>query len=111
MAYSFEQLPEAVTQLCADMALVKEMLLKAPQPKPETDQWFDIDELAAYTRLAKPTIYGRKDIPSHKQGKRLMYLKSEIDAWLKQGRRLTQADAAADADAFLSIKKKKGGLQ
>jgi hypothetical protein len=48
-------------------------------------------------------------IPVHKGGKKLRFLKSEIDAWLKQGRKKTLAETAAEADAYLNNHKKKGG--
>ncbi|MDR1342763.1 MAG: helix-turn-helix domain-containing protein [Prevotellaceae bacterium] len=31
----------------------------------------------------------QRSIPYHKKGKKLMFLKSEIDNWLKEGRRKT----------------------
>jgi excisionase family DNA binding protein len=51
-----------------------------------------ISEAATLTNLAVPTLYGlvhRRKIPSYRQGKRLYFLKSEILAWIKAGRRAT----------------------
>jgi hypothetical protein len=45
-------------------------------------------------------------IPVHKGGKKLRFLKSEIDSWLKQGRKKTLAETASEAEAYLH---KKGG--
>lgn len=77
----------------------------------ETDRWFDLNELCNYLpdKPAKPTVYGWVHtglIPCHKGQKKLRFLKSEIDHWLKQGRKKTLAEAAAEADAYL---KRKGG--
>lgn len=56
-----------------------------------------IDELRAYhpDHPARPTIYewvGKKAIPVHKDGKKLRFLRSEIDEWLNGGRAKTQAE-------------------
>jgi predicted DNA-binding transcriptional regulator AlpA len=45
-------------------------------------------------------------IPVHKGGKKLRFLKSEINNWLKQGRKKTLAELASEADTYLSNKKK-----
>jgi hypothetical protein len=44
-------------------------------------------------------------IPVHKGGKKLRFLKSEIDSWLKQGRKKTFAEIATEADCYLLTKK------
>lgn len=79
---------------------------RTSQQPDQQDQWFDIAQASAYTRLAEQTIY-QNDIPRHKKGKKLMFLRSEVDAWLKEGRKLTSADAAASADGFLAGKRRK----
>jgi hypothetical protein len=45
-------------------------------------------------------------IPVHKGGKKLRFLKSEIDDFLKQGRKKTLAETASEAETYL---KNKGG--
>ena len=80
------------------------------------DRWFNVDDLINYLpdKPAKQTIYGKvssNEIPHYKDAKKLRFLKSEIDVWLKQGRKKTsveaQAEIEANTDAFLS--KRKGG--
>ncbi len=80
-----------------------------PQPT-ETDRWFDLNELCIYhpDKPSKPTVYGWVNagtIPVHKGGKKLRFLKSEIDNWLKQGRKKTLAETAIEAENYLKIKK------
>ena len=82
---------------------------QAEQPT-ETDRWFDLNELCQYDpeKRKKPTFYGyvsSNSIPNHKQGKKLIFLKSEIDNWLKQGRRKTNTEIANEAEQYLKIKK------
>ncbi|MCB0739109.1 MAG: helix-turn-helix domain-containing protein [Bacteroidetes bacterium] len=64
---------------------------------PEPDKWLTIDELVQYDpeKRAKQTFYGlvsRGLIPYHKRGKRLTFLKSEIDQWLRSASRVSIAD-------------------
>ena len=68
----------------------------------DSEKWFDIDELCNYLpdKPKKATIYGYvrlKTIPYHKGGKKLRFLKSEIDAWLKLGRRKTVIEIEGEA--------------
>jgi hypothetical protein len=82
-------------------------------PSTETDCWFDLNELCNYLpeKPAKPTVYGwvhSSIIPFHKRAKKLFFLKSEIDLWLKTGRRKTLAEIAGEADSYLTTKKKGG---
>lgn len=77
----------------------------------ENHRWFDLNELCNYhpDKPARATVYGWVNagmIPVHKGGKKLRFLKSEIDEWLKQGRKKTLAETAREADTYL---KKKGG--
>ena len=47
-----------------------------------------IDEAAEFTRLAKQTLYDythRRKVPFLKAGKRLLFRKTELDAWLNAG--------------------------
>ncbi|GAB2841354.1 helix-turn-helix domain-containing protein [Ferruginibacter profundus] len=78
----------------------------------QTDFWFDLTELCNYLpdKPAKPTVYGWVHaclIPHHKGGKKLRFLKSEIDTWLKLGKKKTISELAVETDQYLS--KKKGG--
>ena len=83
---------------------------QAQQPT-ETDRWFDLNELCIYhpDKPAKATAYGWVNagtVPVHKGGKKLRFLKSEIDNWLRQGKKKTFAEIAGEAETYL---KNKGG--
>ena len=109
---TFEQLPKAVTQLTNEVSEIKRLLLEKSNQQPtETDRWFDLNELCNYLpdKPAKPTVYGWVHtglIPVHKGGKKLRFLKSEIDIFLRQGRKKTLTETATEAEVYL---KKKGG--
>ena len=88
--------------------------VKTESSNQQEDRWFDLTELCAYLpdKPAKPTVYAwvnQRLIPYHKGGKKLRFLKSEIDAWLKAGRQQTIAEMATSADQFLRSNKKKSG--
>jgi hypothetical protein len=77
---------------------------------PEIDRWFNLDELCEYLpdKPVKATVYGyvhSLSIPFHKTTKRLRFLKSEIDLWLKEGRKKTVKEIASEVDSYLKKRK------
>ncbi len=108
---TFDTLPEAVSLIQSKLNRLEQLILN--QSTPETDAWFDIDELCKYhpEKPAKATVYTwvrERRIPFHKNGKKLAFLKSEIDAWIKEGRQKTVAEIQAEAETYLRTPKKKG---
>ncbi len=77
------------------------------------DVWFDLMELCDYLpdKPKKPTVYTwvkLKTIPFHKGKKKLRFLKSEIDQWLKHGK--SEFHISVATDQFLSnLKNKRNG--
>lgn len=75
--------------------------------------WFNLDELIKYdpvnrTRATFYTLVSRGLIPYHKSGNRLMFLKSEIDEWLKSGKHKTKSEIKEEVHSYLVNKKRKG---
>jgi len=109
---TLETLPKAFTNLTYEVSEIKRLLLEKSNDQPtETDRWFDLNALCIYhpDKPSKPTVYGWVNagtIPVHKGGKKLRFLKSEIDNWLKQGRKMTLVEVAEEAEQY--IKNKKG---
>jgi excisionase family DNA binding protein len=73
---------------------------------PEADPWFNLKEFCKYhpDKPALATVYGwisDKKVPYHKSGKKLRFLKSEIDAWLLANKKDTLANAT---DLYLNKK-------
>lgn len=111
---SFNDVPKAVAHLINKVDKIETLLSAERQAQPETDQWLNLNDLCKYhpDHPAKPTVYawiGQRSIPYHKKGKKLMFLKSEIDSWLKEGRRKTAAEIQAEAEQF--VNNKRGGLR
>ena len=111
---TFDRLPQAVAQLFRKLTHIEKLLSESNKSSyHETDRWFDLNELVKYDpeKRSKPTFYGyvhRQEIPFHKNGKKLIFLKSEIDQWLKKGRKRTIEEIEEEAISSL-ITKKKGG--
>lgn len=112
---SFEQLPQAVALLISEVQELN-LFLKtnnSVQVEP-SNKWFNLQELCEYLpdRPARQTVYGwigQKLIPYHKKGKKLQFLKSEIDAWLLGDKHKSVSELQADAAAFVA--NRKGGLK
>jgi excisionase family DNA binding protein len=113
---SFNDVPKAVAHLISKVEKIETLLQSQNRSEQsETDRWLNLDDLCKYhpDHPAKPTVYawiGQRSIPYHKKGKKLMFLKSEIDSWLKEGRRKTAAEIQAEAEQFVA-RSKKGGLK
>ena len=52
------------------------------------DEWMDVGEAADYLRCPRSRIYALTSagrIPHHRDGARLLFRKSELDAWVEHG--------------------------
>lgn len=110
---SFEQLPQAVATLISEIQELKAFLKSTNLGQIEpADRWFNLQELSDYLpdHPARQTVYGwigQKLIPYHKKGKKLQFLKSEIDAWLITDKHKTIAELQAEAQNFLNAKERR----
>lgn len=109
---TFDQLPNAVTLLTKEISELKQLLLTKSQqpPSDQPEQLLTIDEVATLLHLTKPTIYSKvskNELPGVcKQGKRLYFDRQTIIDWIKQGRKKSNAEIEAEAEAYLSGKRK-----
>ncbi len=110
---TLETLPKAFTHLSHEVSEIKRLLLeRSNDQSANADRWFDLNELCNYLpdKPAKATAYGWVHaglIPCHKGAKKLRFLKSEIDEWLKTGKQKTVKELVDEAEDFLT--KKNGG--
>jgi len=111
---SFEQLPQAVSLLISEVKDIKTLLTNnKSDSQTESDKWYNLQELCEYLpdRPARQTVYGwigQRLIPYHKKGKKLQFLKSEIDNWLKADKNKSQAELQLEAEQYINGK---GGLK
>lgn len=111
MKLKFDDLPKAISWM---MNKLKELDLKldgiASLPKDEPkEQWFNLKELCNYlpSHPAEQTVYGWTSchqIPFHKKGKRIMFLKSEIDTWLHESKIKSPKELEVDALQYAKSK-------
>jgi excisionase family DNA binding protein len=95
--------------------LISEAVQKAvseipTQRVPESVQWFNLSEFCEY-HPDKPSVQTAYKwvqtgkVPCHKSGKKLRFLKSEIDNWLKDGKRKTLEETGHIANEYVSNRK------
>ena len=101
MADSYNPFDEIFSRLGQLEKLLTDLSDKqfSAQRNKEPDQWFDLNGLIQYlpSHPKAQTVYEwvhKGIIPYHKspETKMLTFLKSEIDEWLKSGRRKTQSE-------------------
>ena len=106
---TFDQLPQAVSQLYDKLSNIEELLKEAKIPETKQDELLTISEAAKFLKLSIPTIYGkvsRQEIPVNKQGKRLYFYKAELADWIKQGRKKTITEIRQEAEETIISKKR-----
>ena len=109
-AVTITQITAADLETLLENSIKKVLSTQQTEQPNETDRWFDLNELCVYhpDKPSKPTVYGwvnASTIPVHKGSKKLRFLKSEIDNWLRQGRKKTLAETASEAEQYLKTKK------
>ncbi|WP_067145325.1 helix-turn-helix domain-containing protein [Pseudotamlana agarivorans] len=108
--FSHNDLPAAVTLLNKKVDKLTSMLFARQESQPATqavESWKDLNWLLDYDpeKRAKSTWYSkisRNEVPYYKRGKKIYFLKSEIDEWLKGGKVKTNANIKTDVDNLLS---------
>lgn len=79
------------------------------QPTDHPEQFLTIQEAAQFLNLTVPTIYSKVskgELPIMKRSKRLYFSSTELMQYLKEGRKKSNAEIEAEAEAYLSNKKK-----
>ncbi|MBO0324056.1 helix-turn-helix domain-containing protein [Muricauda sp. CAU 1633] len=108
---TFEQLPIAVAHLMKEIREIKQMLfeLNTGSSNRHASEWMTLDELLDYDpeKRKKSTWYkmvSESRVPHHKKGKRLLFLKTEIDEWLLEGKVNTLEECLDSANDYLKKK-------
>lgn len=111
MNLTIEGLPQAVNQLFNKLEQIEKLLQEKSKQHPteQQDKLLTVKETAELLHLTVPTIYSkvsRKELPVMKRGKRLLFSRLELLAYLKEGRKKTNAEIEAAAETYLSENKK-----
>lgn len=79
------------------------------EPTEQTERLLNIQEAAEFLSLTVPTMYSKVskgELPVMKQGKRLYFSRTELMEYVKAGRKKSNAEIEAEAEAYLSNNKK-----
>ncbi len=101
---TFEQLPQAVYEIQKKLESIEQLLVQLNKSGPESDTILTVDGAAEFLDLSVATIYGlisQGELPVMKRSKRCYFSKLELIAYLKKGRRKTNQEIEAEADAYL----------
>lgn len=108
--HSFDNLPEAVAKLTAEIMEIKSILLhKGLDADSNQEELFTVDECAKFLSISKQTVYkhvSSGELPVLKKSKRNYFLKSDLIEYLKTGRKKSHAEIEEEAIELL-IKTKK----
>lgn len=77
-----------------------------------TDDILTVPEVAEFLTVSIPTIYAltsKGDIPCFKRGRRVYFSKEEVIKFLKKGRKKTNTEIMAEAEAYTNKKGRKHG--
>ena len=109
----FEDMPKAMSWMMNKLNELDSKIgdLNVEPQSNKGEQWMNLKELCDYlpSRPAAQTVYGWTSchqIPFHKKGKRIMFLKSEIDAWLHEDKIKARRELELDAHKFVYSKRK-----
>jgi hypothetical protein len=111
---TFEDMPKAMSWMMDKLNELDSKidgLNNSPQTAP-SEIWMNLKELREYlpSHPAEQTVYGWTSchqIPFHKKGKRIMFLKSEIDDWLHDGKMKSQKELEHEAEKYIKSKRKR----
>jgi excisionase family DNA binding protein len=101
-----KEMLEPIIDDCVNRAMMK-FMSNLPKESHDEDIIYDADEAAKYLKVSKQTLYGYvhyTSIVNYKNGKRLYFRKADLDDWIEQGRRRTQAEINDEADKYLRRK-------
>lgn len=110
---TFDMIPMLMANLLEDNKILSAKLdainkkISAPVGNKDDDQRMDVTEAQKYIpgHPAVQTIYGwtsNNMIPYHKVGKRIYFVKSELDAWLSKEQHKSQADLQLEAENYVN---------
>lgn len=91
---SFNELPEAISEVLKRLSRIEEMITAPPQPE-LGEELLNAELAAELLQIAMPTLYRKvsnREIPHIKKHKRLVFHRSELMEYLNSGRRNTGQD-------------------
>ena len=107
---TFDLLPKAIQNLTNEVSELKSLLLdKQEQKQEQPEKLFSIKQAAQFLNLSIPTIYSKVskgELPFMKRSKRLYFSSSELMAYLKEGRNMSNSEIEKESATYLLNHKK-----
>lgn len=103
---TFDSLPNSVAEIHQKLEAIEALLLghsSKSQPAEKTNM--SVQEAADFLKLSVPTIYSKVskgELPYMKASKRLYFSKTELQEYIKSGRKKTSTEALIEAPNNLS---------
>jgi len=103
---------EAIDTRLSNIESILQEIRQSPKDiakQAETDELLTVQDAAKFLSLSVPTVYGlisKGEIPVMKRSKRCYFSKLELMAYLKQGRKKSNAEIEAEAAKHLTRKPK-----
>ena len=82
-SFGFDKLPELFRQLFEKVECIEALLERITAANNELDKPLSVEEAASYLKITVAALYSmtsRRLVPFNKPGKRLYFLKSDLDA-------------------------------
>ena len=102
---TFDQLPQAVSELHSKLENIEKILLqKSNIIQPPEEELLTVQDTAEFLSLSVPTIYGlisKGEIPVMKRSKRCYFSKVELIEYLKAGRKSSFSEIEKKADSYI----------
>ena len=102
----FEAIDTRLSNIESILLEIRQTPHNSPQVQ-DTEELLTVQDAAKFLTLRVPTIYGlisKGEIPVMKRSKRCYFLKADLVAYLKNGRKKSNAEITAEADKHLARK-------
>lgn len=106
---TYDTVPQALSYLIGKVEKLESLLETSAPTSPVEKQpvWMTMAEFRAFhpEHPAPTTVYGwvrNGLIPHYKKGKKLFFKRSEIEAWLDDGRQKTDSELEAEATDYIN---------
>jgi excisionase family DNA binding protein len=87
--FGFDKLPEVIRQLFEKVERIEAMIFNLQDTQQQEKQHLSITEAADYLNITVAALYsmtGRRLVPFNKPGKRLYFIKNDLDQWIKSAK-------------------------
>ena len=108
--FGFDKLPEVVRQLFEKVEHIESLLFKLHYEGEAREKFLSVKEAADYLKISVAALYSlvsRRQIPVKKPGKRLYFLNTELNEWIKAGNLKTNDEIAREAETKLRAYRRK----